>query len=61
MFLRTLQFEKEPYNSSLNIFQSMILSRPVVSTGRIYDLDRKKIISKLDEKGRGLQRLKRQY
>ena len=31
----------------------------IVLTGRIYDLDREKIISKLDEKGGGLQRLKR--
>ena len=33
--------------------------KTIVSTGRIYDLDREKFISKLDEKGEGLQRLKR--
>ena len=29
--------------------------KTIVLTGRIYDLDREKIISKLDEKGGGLQ------
>ena len=33
--------------------------KTIVLTGRIYDLDREKIISKVDEKGGGLQRLKR--
>ena len=33
--------------------------KTIVSTGRINNLDRKKIISKLDEKGGGPQRRKR--
>ena len=33
--------------------------KTIVLTGRIYDLDREKIVSKLDEKDGGLQRLKR--